>query len=46
MGIAKTEMFTTKQNKLASLLKALAHPARVAIIQHLVKRRPVSVAIW
>lgn len=37
MGITKTEKFTAKQNKLATLLKALAHPARIAIIQHLVK---------
>ncbi|MCA6440324.1 MAG: winged helix-turn-helix transcriptional regulator [Chitinophagaceae bacterium] len=37
MGITKTEIFTAKQNKLAIMLKALAHPARIAIIQHLVK---------
>jgi DNA-binding transcriptional ArsR family regulator len=37
MGITKSEIFTAKQNKLANLLKALAHPARIAIIQHLVK---------
>jgi predicted transcriptional regulator len=37
MGTTKTEIFTTKQNKLATVLKALAHPARIAIIQHLVK---------
>ncbi len=37
MGITKSEIFTAKQNKLAGLLKALAHPARIAIIQHLVK---------
>jgi DNA-binding transcriptional ArsR family regulator len=37
MGITKTEIFTTKQNKLANILKALAHPARIAIIQHLVR---------
>lgn len=37
MGITKSEIFTAKQNKLATILKALAHPARVAIIQHLVK---------
>ena len=37
MGITKTEIFTAKQNKLAAVLKALAHPARIAIIQHLVK---------
>ena len=37
MGITKSEIFTSKQNRLATLLKALAHPARIAIIQHLVK---------
>jgi DNA-binding transcriptional ArsR family regulator len=37
MGITKTEIFSAKQNKLATVLKALAHPARIAIIQHLVK---------
>lgn len=37
MGTTKSEIFTSKQNKLATLLKALAHPARIAIIQHLVK---------
>ena len=37
MGLTKTEIFTDKQNKLATMLKALAHPARIAIIQHLIK---------
>lgn len=37
MGITKTEIFTAKQNKLAQMMKALAHPARIAIIQHLIK---------
>src|SRR5438128_12378994 len=37
MGITKTEIFTEKQNKLAQMMKALAHPARIAIIQHLIK---------
>src|SRR5665811_514128 len=37
MGITKTEIFTEKQNKLATILKALAHPARIAIVQHLIK---------
>ena len=36
MGITKSEIFTEKQNKMAVMLKALAHPARVAIIEHLV----------
>jgi DNA-binding transcriptional ArsR family regulator len=37
MGLTKAEIFTEKQNKLAQWMKALAHPARIAIIQHLVK---------
>ena len=37
MGLTKTEIFTDKQNKLALMMKALAHPARIAIIQHLIK---------
>lgn len=37
MGLTKTEIFTEKQNRLASMMKALAHPARIAIIQHLIK---------
>lgn len=36
MGITKSEIFTDKQNKMAIMLKALAHPARIAIIEHLV----------
>lgn len=38
MGISKTANFTTEQNELAVLLKALGHPARVAIMQFLVKQ--------
>ena len=37
MGVTKSEIFTEKQNKLATMLKALAHPARIAIIQHVIK---------
>jgi predicted transcriptional regulator len=37
VGITKTEAFTQGQNEIAGLLKALAHPARVAIIEHLLK---------
>ncbi|MBE2219445.1 MAG: winged helix-turn-helix transcriptional regulator [Ignavibacteria bacterium] len=35
MGLTKTDNFTTTQNELASLAKALGHPARVAIIEYL-----------
>ena len=37
MGLTKTEIFTEKQNRLAQMMKALAHPARIAIIQQLIK---------
>ena len=37
MGITKTEHFTEEQNELATLAKAIGHPARIAIIQHLTK---------
>lgn len=37
MGLTKTENFTEAQNELAKMLKALAHPARIAIIEHLIK---------
>ncbi len=37
MGATKTDHFTDKQNAIATLVKALAHPARVAIIEYLVK---------
>ncbi len=37
MGVTKTENFTTTQNELAAIAKALGHPARIAIIQHLLK---------
>lgn len=36
MGITKSEIFTKEQNQLAQLLKALAHPARIAILQHII----------
>ena len=37
MGLTKTEIFTDKQNKLATMLKSLGHPARIAIIQYIIK---------
>ncbi len=36
MGITKTEIFTEEQNQLATLLKAVAHPARIAILQQII----------
>jgi len=37
MGVTKTEHFTDKQNAIATLAKALGHPARVAIMEYLMK---------
>ncbi|MDP9080863.1 MAG: metalloregulator ArsR/SmtB family transcription factor [Bacteroidota bacterium] len=36
MGLTKTEIFTEEQNRLAVMLKALAHPARIAILQQII----------
>lgn len=37
MGTTKSDLFTKKQNALANMAKAIAHPARIAILQHLIK---------
>ena len=37
MGATKTENFTDKENSIATLLKALGHPARIAIMEYLIK---------
>ncbi len=37
MGLTKTEIFTDKQNRLAVMLKAVAHPARIAILEQIIK---------
>lgn len=39
MGITKAEEFSVKSNKIAAYAKALAHPARIAIIQLLLKKQ-------
>lgn len=35
MGISKSENFSERENEIAALLKALAHPARIAIVEYL-----------
>ena len=37
MGLTKSELFSESQNEMAAIAKALAHPARIAILQHLVR---------
>ena len=39
MGTTKTEEFTIKQNKIAKYMKALGHPARIAILELLIKKQ-------
>ncbi|MDH5398451.1 MAG: metalloregulator ArsR/SmtB family transcription factor [Cyclobacteriaceae bacterium] len=36
MGVTKFDLFTKEQNELARLARVFAHPARVAILQHLI----------
>lgn len=38
MGATKTDYFTDKQNSTATLIKALGHPARVAILEYLMNK--------
>lgn len=39
MGLTKSEEFTKVQNDLAVITKALGHPARIAILQFLIKTK-------
>jgi predicted transcriptional regulator len=38
MGTTKKDIFNEEQNRLATILKALGHPARIAILQHIIKQ--------
>jgi predicted transcriptional regulator len=37
MGATKTDLFTKQQNEMANMAKAIAHPARIAILQQLIR---------
>src|SRR4051812_26771986 len=39
MGLSKADEFTVRDNRVARYAKALAHPARVAILQLLIKKQ-------
>lgn len=39
MGLSKALLFSAEQNVLATLGKALGHPARIAILQYMIKNR-------
>ena len=38
MGLSKTTSFSARENQIAEIAKALAHPARVAILEFLAKQ--------
>lgn len=38
MGITRTDIYTVKQNHIAQFLKVLGHPARIAIIEHIIQQ--------
>ncbi|HFK5574307.1 ArsR/SmtB family transcription factor [Elizabethkingia anophelis] len=39
MGTTKTDIYTDNHNRLASLFKALGHPARIAILQYIISQK-------
>lgn len=39
MGVTKSDLFTETQNELANYAKVLGHPARIAIIQYLLRTK-------
>ncbi|MFD1292789.1 ArsR/SmtB family transcription factor [Lutibacter holmesii] len=39
MGITKSEIFTNEQNNIAKIAKVLGHPARIAILQYILKSK-------
>ena len=39
MGITKSHIFTSKDNKLARYAKALGHPARISILKLLIRKQ-------
>lgn len=38
MGSSKKELFSARHNQIAQMAKALGHPARIAILEHLINR--------
>ncbi len=39
MGVTKTQNFTSRQNQIAAIAKVLGHPARIAILEYLLKHQ-------
>lgn len=39
MGVTRTENFSARQNRTAQLAKVLGHPARIAILEYLIRQK-------
>jgi DNA-binding transcriptional ArsR family regulator len=39
MGVTKTQNFTSRQNRIATIAKVLGHPARIAILEYLMQQK-------
>ena len=39
MGVTKSEIFSESQNQIATVAKVLGHPARIAILQQIIKAK-------
>jgi len=39
MGLTRSDIYTDEQNKIAAIAKVIGHPARVAILQYLLKKQ-------
>jgi ArsR family transcriptional regulator, arsenate/arsenite/antimonite-responsive transcriptional repressor len=39
MGITKSDFFSEQQNQTAKIFKALGHPARIAIVEYMLKAK-------
>lgn len=39
MGITKTDIHTEEHNKISKIFKILGHPARIAILQHIINQQ-------
>lgn len=39
MGVTQVHLYTEEQNKIAQLAKAIGHPARIAILEYMIKTK-------
>jgi len=42
IGVSKTDLFSEKQNDITLIMKAMGHPARVSIIEYILKGNPFN----